>query len=449
MAVYRYDATWTILTSSTNFTATTTIQFGLSRDIPVPADYDADGRTDLAVWRPVNGLWIIGASGAANATSVFQWGLPGDIPVPGDYDGDSKADLGVWRPSNGTWFIRQSTSNFATQSTYQWGLTGDIPLQNVTVVNGIAIAGRTVANTMRTADFDRDGRADFNVYRPSNGTWFNLQSTTNYDPNQARTFQWGLNGDIPVSNDYDGDGVTDVAVWRPSNGLWFILLSSTSYLNSLVISWGLTGDVPVPGDYDGDGRADLAVWRPVNGQWFLLSSSSGYVTQSSFQWGLPGDVPLAGDFDGDLRSDLTVYRPSTGDWLMLSSLGEFRLNTSFPIVHIPGEVGIPVPGDYDGDGITDGAIFHPSRGTWSIRYSNTTGVFRTDSHARFGSASFGLPGDVPAPTDVDGDGKTDLVVWRPSNGMWFVAHSTTGFATADAYQWGLNGDIPILPRRSP
>ena len=58
----------------------------------------------------------------------MQWGLPGDVPVPGDYDGDGQTDLAVYRPSSSPlWYVSLSSTDYTTNLVIQWGLSGDVP----------------------------------------------------------------------------------------------------------------------------------------------------------------------------------------------------------------------------------------------------------------------------------------------------------------------------------
>jgi hypothetical protein len=93
----------------------------------------------------------------------------------------------------------------------------------------------------------------------------------------------------------------------------------------------------------------------------------------------------------------------------------------------------PVGGefDYDGDGISDVSVFRPATGTWYLRRSRDG----------FYGAQFGLSTDRITPADYDGDGKTDIAVYRPETGFWYVFDTSDGTITFEYF--GVDEDLPV------
>jgi hypothetical protein len=91
----RSTGDWNVLNSTNNQVPST--HWGQSGDIPTPGDYDGDGKTDHAIFRPASSssLWAILRS-SNGAAEYYTWGVSGDIPVARDYDGDGQEDIAVF-----------------------------------------------------------------------------------------------------------------------------------------------------------------------------------------------------------------------------------------------------------------------------------------------------------------------------------------------------------------
>jgi hypothetical protein len=264
------QVTWFVARSTAGPMA---VQWGLSTDSPVCGDYDADGKSDITVWRAgapgVAAFFVLLSGGGVIIEPFGQTG--DDVRVVGDYNGDGRDDFAVYRGganSGEQSYLFYRTASGGPVTYVPWGLNGDFsaPL-----------------------DFDGDGKTDPMVQRNSGGgqaaIWIRQSS------NGATVFlRYGTPTDLMVPGNYDADATEDLAVARSSGGQWQWWTRETLTGSISVRIFGASAtDFLTQGDWDGDGRTDLAIWRAGTGQFWLNRSTAGVAVQ---QWGLNGDYPV-------------------------------------------------------------------------------------------------------------------------------------------------------------
>ena len=269
------------------------LHLGKPGDVPVPADYDGDGQTDAAVWRPRTGEWRVRLSASGGVLQITRWGKRTDVPLPGDYDGDGETDFAFYSPSQNTVRV-QNDSCGGSQSIKlsAWGIAPGTPV---------------------VGDFDGDGRDDPGTYNGVSGDMSVLIRALKPFSTPTVESVTLAGGALPAIGDYDGDYKDDLATFSPKvrpinvrngapGGTWTISNSAT---NTVVTqTWGGTlGDLPVPADYDAAASpdcdletspaacntTDLAVWNNFSGNWTIRRADA---SARIVHLGKTGDIPI-------------------------------------------------------------------------------------------------------------------------------------------------------------
>ncbi|MCK6534945.1 MAG: zinc-dependent metalloprotease [Polyangiaceae bacterium] len=307
-------------------------------DIKAPEanlDFDGDYRRDIGVWIPPTnmvdlGRFIVllssmGFSTSAGTTIDVEFGKLGDIPVPADYDGDGRTDVAVFQPGGGV-----GRGNVLESTGYwRWCTTWSIPNSTVCGHDGtspspIAWGYRDTVPQPGLNFTDQPGYT-LAYYAPVNGEWGWMTSAG------SQTRQLGSAGSVPLPGLYDGDYKTDLAVYGPADATFRLLRSEQNWgpvtarafdskfipqPSGTSVQRGMA--LPMAGMTHGYWlgwswvrRRSFSLWFPPDGTWTTLWDPINSSTPSpSCQWGWGAmDVPLPGiDRNGDGLSEMAVFR---------------------------------------------------------------------------------------------------------------------------------------------
>ncbi len=245
-------------------------------------DYNGDGTSDIALFRPDSGLWAV-----RGITRVY-FGALEDRPASGDYNNDGTTDIALFRGSSGLWAIRGITRVY-------FGGSSDISAPG---------------------DYNGDGVCDIAIYRESTGLWAARGITRCY---------FGSEDDIPIPGYYQGNREKGIAIFRPSTGLWAARDFTRFY-------FGGSEDQPSVADYSGNGSDQAGIFRAGSGLWAIR----GY---SRFYYGSSDDNPVPASYGG-ANATAAIFRESAGLW-SLRTLSRIYYGTAGDI-SVTGRIPRPV-----------------------------------------------------------------------------------------------------------
>ncbi len=316
------------------------------RDPLAKLDFNGDGLRDIGVWIPPTtagtaGQLMVLLSPTFSTRGMINtsFGRLGDIPVPADYDADGKTDFAVYQPGGGV--ARDAGAQH--QSYWRWCLTHSTP----TVTNCSSISQTTCHWTncqqygerqdVPTPGLEFDGILpnELSVYRPEQRTWYWKQIS---GTGQLRTMSPANVGAMPLPGLYDSDNLTDLVLWDARAATFYWRRSEQSWNTQGSRYWpGYAAYVSGTAEQRGGAipmpifrpvqkctsnpcvpitvkRRTFSLWRPYYGDWSTIWDPFGTNTiDTPCAFGNDRvDEPFSGfDRNGDSRADMGIFRAKT------------------------------------------------------------------------------------------------------------------------------------------
>jgi murein DD-endopeptidase MepM/ murein hydrolase activator NlpD len=190
--------------------------YGVPGDVPLMGDWDCDGVSTPAMYRPTNGFMYLRNSNTQGvADRDYFYGNPSDLPIAGDFDGDGCDTLAIYRRTEGQVYVKNSLGTGVADYSFYFGNPGDKPF---------------------TGDFDGDGVDTVGLHRESTGFVYfrnsNSQGVADFE------FFYGNPGDKLVAGDWDRNGTDTLAVYRPSTGQFYVKLHNSQGVADYTLAVG-------------------------------------------------------------------------------------------------------------------------------------------------------------------------------------------------------------------
>lgn len=404
---------------ATRATVTAATSTSLTVIVPVGATFQYISETNLEVnltaysAQPFRVTFANGGFAFEPKQDQTTGGNPSSVSIA-DLDGDGKPDLAVANYGSNTVSVFLNTST-----------PGTVSFANKIDFSTGANSG---PESVSIGDIDGDGKPDLAVANYGNNTAAVLLNTSTIGAlNFAAAVAFATGGE-PISiaiGDLDGDGKPDLVTANAgsNNGSALLNLSTPGVVSfATQVTFG-TGNFPqyvAIGDLNNDGKPDLAVANAGSSNITVARNTSvpgtiSFAIPLSFSTGTsssPYGVSI-GDLDGDGKPDLAAadFGVAIVSVLLNNSTGSggavsFAMQVAFTTAAVINNVSM---GDIDGDGKPDLAVTNNFANSLSLLDNTcTTGTPGFTTPVTFATGFHAL--STVGLCDIDGDGKTDLVV---------------------------------------